>query len=170
MKKVEFSDSELTALYKIIQREHENTFDVDYDGDDDFYDEDYFSKPIDKKTITAIASKINKVLPKETKKELDKEFLRKKYHPYNNQIDEQVYETLKKAYKELQTVKIKYFDMNTAEFIKRNVDVYYTSAKYTIGYCHLRKAIRKFRTSKIASAKRIDKNYTIPNDFNKNKY
>jgi predicted DNA-binding transcriptional regulator YafY len=60
--------------------------------------------------------------------------------------------------------------MKTAEFIKRNIDIYYTSAKYTIGYCHLRKAIRKFRTSKIASAKLIDKNYTIPIDFNKNKY
>lgn len=170
MKKVEFSDSELTALYTIIKHEHENTYDVDYDSDDDFYDEDYVSKPIAKKTITSIATKITKVLPKETKKELDKEFLRKKYHPYNNQIDEYVYATLKKAYKELTTVEIKYFDMNTAEFIKRNIDVYYTSAKYTIGYCHLRKAIRKFRTSKIASAKRIDKNYTIPNDFNKNKY
>ena len=170
MKSVDFTDSELTALYKIIHNQVENTYDVDYDSDDDFYDEDFFSKPIDKKTITTIAAKIIKVLPKETKKELDKEFLRKKYHPYNNTIDEKVYATLKNAYKKLMTTEIKYFDMDTAEFIKRNIEVYYTSARYTIGYCHLRKAIRKFRTSKIASAKLIDKNYTIPSDFNKNKY
>ena len=166
MKSIEFSDSELTALYKIIKNQHENTCDIE----DDSYDEEYFSKPIDKKTITSLATKITKVLPKETKKELDKELLRKKYHPYNNTLDEKVYATLKNAYKKLKTTEIKYFDMNTAEFIKRHIDVYYTSAKYTIGYCHLRKAIRKFRTSKIASAKLIDKNYTIPSDFNKNKY
>ena len=166
MKSVDFTDSELTALYKIIKNKHENTYDIE----DDSYDEEYFSKPIDKKTITSIATKITKVLPKETKKELDKELLRKKYHPYNNTLDEKVYATLKNAYKKLKTTEIKYFDMNTAEFIKRHIDVYYTSAKYTIGYCHLRKAIRKFRTGKIASAKLIDKNYTIPSDFNKNKY
>ena len=166
MKSVDFTDSELTALYKIIKNQHENTYDIE----DDYYDEDYFSKPIDKKTITALAAKITKALPKETKKELNKELLRKKYHPYNNTIDEKVYATLKNAYKKLKTTEIKYFDIKTAEFIKRNIDIYYTSAKYTIGYCHLRKAIRKFRTSKIASAKLIDKNYTIPIDFNKNKY
>jgi predicted DNA-binding transcriptional regulator YafY len=166
MKSVDFTDLELTALYKIIKNQHENTHDIE----DDYYDEDYVSKPIDKKTITTLATKIIKALPKQTKKELDKEFLRIKYHPYNNTIDEKVYATLKNAYKKLTTTEIKYFDMNTAEFIKRHIDVYYTSAKYTIGYCHLRKAIRKFRTSKIASAKLTDKNYTIPNDFNKNKY
>lgn len=166
MKSVDFTDLELTALYKIIKNQHENTQDIQ----DDYYDEDYVSKPIDKKIMTTLTKKISKALPKQTKKELDKEFLRIKYHLYKNTIDTKVYATLKNAYKELKTVEIKYFDMNTAEFIKRHIDVYYTSAKYTIGYCHLRKAIRKFRTSKISSAKRIDKNYIIPNDFNKNKY
>ena len=93
-----------------------------------------------------------------------------KYHTYNNSINQNAYSTLKKAFQQLKTVEISYFDMESAEFIKRDVDVCYTSAKYTIGYCHLRKAMRKFRTSRVASAKMTDKIYKIPKSFNKNDY
>jgi predicted DNA-binding transcriptional regulator YafY len=60
--------------------------------------------------------------------------------------------------------------MESAQFNKRQIDVYYASARYTIGYCHLRNAMRKFRTSRIASAKLTDKTYKIPKNFNKNDY
>ena len=60
--------------------------------------------------------------------------------------------------------------MESAEFSTRKLDIYYKSSKYVIGYCHLRKDIRKFRTSRIASAKLTDKNYKIPKNFNKNDY
>ena len=69
----------------------------------------------------------------------------------------------------MKTVEISYFNMDGAEFKKRKLDIYYKSRKYTIGYCHLRKGIRKFRTSRIASAKLTDDNYKIPENFNKNK-
>ncbi len=60
--------------------------------------------------------------------------------------------------------------MESAEFSKRKLDIYYKSRRYVIGYCHLRKGIRKFRTHRIASAKLINNNYKIPEDFDKNNY
>jgi len=60
--------------------------------------------------------------------------------------------------------------MASAETRKREIDVYHKTRKYVIGYCHLRNAIRKFRTSSIVTAKLTDKNYTIQNNFDKNRY
>ena len=60
--------------------------------------------------------------------------------------------------------------MESAEFSKRKLDVYYKSRKYVIGYCHLRKEIRKFRTHRITSAKLTNNIYKIPEDFDKNMY
>ena len=60
--------------------------------------------------------------------------------------------------------------MESAEFSTRKLDIYYKSSKYVIGYCHLRKGIRKFRTSRISSAKLTNETYQIPKNFDKNKY
>ena len=60
--------------------------------------------------------------------------------------------------------------MESAEFSERKIDIYYKSRKYVIGYCHLRKEVRKFRTSRITSAKLTKEFYKIPEDFNKNIY
>jgi len=60
--------------------------------------------------------------------------------------------------------------MESADFSKRKLDVYYKSRRYTIGYCHLRKDIRKFRTNRIASAKLTIDSYKIPSNFNKKDY
>lgn len=135
---------------------------------DDYYDE--YKKPIKKKIIKSIYGKINNFLPKEEKEEIDKDFLREKYHTFNNEINERVYSIIEKAFSQLKTVEIKYFNMQDAEFSKRKIDVYYKSRRYTIGYCHVKKRIRKFRTSRIASAKLTNDIYKIPEDFDKNKY
>ncbi|MFH1052875.1 MAG: WYL domain-containing protein [Candidatus Woesearchaeota archaeon] len=163
-KQTEFTDSELEAIYQLIREYQENS----PEDDGGYYDYDDYEEQIDSKVIKSIIKKISKSIPKDAKEEIDKDFLRQKYHTYNNQINERVYSTLKKAFQELKRVEIKYFDMESAEFKKREIDVYYTSAKYTIGYCHLRKAMRKFRTSRIGSAKLTDKTYKIPKNFNKN--
>jgi len=70
----------------------------------------------------------------------------------------------------LKTIEITYFNMESADFSKRKLDVYYKSRRYTIGYCHLRKDIRKFRTNRIASAKLTIDSYKIPSNFNKKDY
>lgn len=160
--------SELQIIYKLVKKYEEDT----PKNDEENYNNDYneYEMSIDKKQIKSILKKINNNLPNEAKDKIDKDFLRKKYHPYNNNIDSKVYTTLKKAFEQSKTVEIEYFNMEGAEFKKRKLDVYYTSTKYTIGYCHLRKEIRKFRTSRISSAKLINSKYKISKSFDKNDY
>ena len=158
------TQEELEALYQIVKGYKENKLNEEYEAYDSF------EEPISNKLIASILKKIIENIPKETKEMIDKDFLRKKYHPYNNEIDEKAYRIIEKAFDQLKTVEINYFNMESAEFKKRKLDIYYKSRKYTIGYCHLRKGIRKFRTSRIASTKLTDDRYKIPANFNKNKY
>jgi len=164
----QFTKRELEALYQLVKEYQENSPETEDEYYNDYYDE--YEEPINNRIILSILKKIDLQLPKEVREEIDKDFLRKKYHTYNNFVDDNVYQKIKKALDKLKTVEISYFNMESAKFKKRNIDVYYTSAKYTIGYCHLRRAIRKFRTSRIVSAKLIDQTYNILKDFNKNDY
>src|SRR3989344_2918895 len=163
-----FTSTELEALCQIVKEYQENAPENDGEQYNDYYDE--YEEPISKKVISSLLKKVAQQLPKDAKEEIDKDFLRQKYHTYNNQISEKAYRTLKKAVEQLKTVEINYFNIGNAEFKKRMIDAYYASAKYTIGYCHLRKEMRKFRTSRIASAKLTDQTYIIPKTFNKNNY
>lgn len=159
---------EAEALYKIIKEYEKDAPESDKEYYDDYYDE--YKTPIKNKIIRSILDKITNILPKEQKEEIDKDFLRQKYHTFNNEIDEKVYSIIEKAFTQLKAIEIKYFNMESAEFSKRKLDVYYKSKRYVIGYCHLRKDIRKFRTHRIASAKLTNDNYKIPDDFDKNRY
>jgi predicted DNA-binding transcriptional regulator YafY len=168
MKKViKLNEKECEAIYSVFKAHGENPVD-----DEEYYDDYYdtYEKPIKNIIIRSILSKIGKSLDKHQKEEMDKDFLRKKYHTYNNDIDEKVYARIEKAFSALKTVEIDYFDMETAETKRRKVDIYYKSRKYTIGYCHIREDIRKFRTSKIVSAKITNESYRIPATFDKNQY
>ncbi len=159
---------ESEAIYKIVKEYEQNA----PESDEDYYDNNYgeYESPIKNKIIKSILKKIKTTLPKEQTDKINKEFLREKYHSFNNEIDEKVYSTIEKAFNQLKTIEIRYFNMESAEFSKREIDVYYKSRKYVIGYCHLRKDIRKFRTSRIASAKLASDSYKIPESFDKNKY
>jgi predicted DNA-binding transcriptional regulator YafY len=168
MKKEEFTIHELKVLYKLAKEYEDAAPESEEEQYNDYYDE--YEKPISKKTVNSILKKIAKNLPQDDTGEIDKDFLRRKYPTYNNYINDRVYSTLKKALGQLKTTQIEYFNMDSSEFSKRNIDVYYTSSKYTIGYCHLRKAIRKFRTSRIAKTKITDSKYSVPKGFNKNDY
>lgn len=163
-----FNKEEAKALYKIIKEYEKDAPESDKEYYDDYYDE--YETPIKKKIIKAILSKISKILTEKQRIEIDKDYLRKKYHTFNNDVDERVYSIIEKAFSQLKTVEITYFNMESADFSKRKLDIFYKSRKYTIGYCHLRKDIRKFRTSRIASAKLTNDNYKIPKDFDKNQY
>ncbi len=167
-KSFKLTNEESEALYRIIKEYEKDAPESDKEYYDDYYDE--YKKPIKRKLIKSIINKIHKLLPKDQKEEIDKDFLRQKYHTFNNEIDERVYSVIEKAFSQSKTVEIKYFNMESAKFSKRKIDVYYKSRRYTIGYCHLRKKIRKFRTSRIASAKLTNETYQIPENFDKNKY
>jgi predicted DNA-binding transcriptional regulator YafY len=163
-----FSSDELGAIYKLFNKFREENQETEGEYYDDYYDS--YEEVITPRIIKSVLSKITNLLPNEQKEEIDKDFLRKKYHTFNNYVDENVYSTIERAFSQLKTIEITYFNMESAEFSKRKIDVYYKSRKYTIGYCHLRKEIRKFRTSRIASVKLTKENYKIPKDFDKNNY
>ena len=165
---INFSKEEAEALYKIIKQYEKDAPESDKEDYDDYYDE--YETPIKKKIIKYIIKKISVFLPEKQKVEIDKDFLRKKYHIFNNEIDERAYKTIEKAFSQLKTVEIKYFNMESAEFSKRKLDIYHKPSKYVIGYCHLRNDIRKFRASRIFSAKLTNETYQIPKDFDKDKY
>ena len=162
-----FNGNELRALYQIVKSFNEGLI----ENPSESWEMDYYEKPlVDRKPLLTILKKIEEMLPKKERDGIIKDFLRRKYSTFNNEIDEKVYAVIEKAFDKLKTVEIGYFDMESAEVKNRPLDIYYKSRKYTIGYCHLKNAIRKFKTSKIVYARIINKNYTIPNDFNKNDY
>ena len=162
------NEGELISLYQIVKEYFE---DLPEDMNDWYHSHsDFDEEPIDKKEVLLILKKLEKILPEEEKEIIDKNFLRQKYHSYNNEISEEAYEVVEKAFNQLKTIEIEYFSIGNADFKKRKIDVYYKSRKYVIGYCHLRKDMRKFRTSRIASAKLTTKKYKVPEDFDKNKY
>lgn len=167
-KQVGLTKEEFEAIYKLVKEYEENASESNGKYYDDYYDN--YEEPIKKKIIKSILLKVSNALPKNQKEEIDKDFLRKKYHTFNNDIDEKVYAIIEKAFNQLKTVEIAYFNVESAEFSKRKIDIYYKSKKYVVGYCHLRKEIRKFRTHKITSAKLTNDNYKIPVDFDKNQY
>lgn len=168
MKKEEFTAEELKVIYKLVKEYEENAPKSEEGQYNDCYNE--YEEPISKKTVNSILKKIAKQLSAEETKEINKDFLRREYHTFNNYINDKVYAKLKKALNQFKTIEIEYFNMDSAEFKKRKLDVYYTSSKYTIGYCHLRKDIRKFRTSRIKSVKLTTSNYRIPKSVDKNDY
>lgn len=168
MKKEQFTVKELKALYKLVKEQEEHAPSSERETYNNYYDE--YKESIPKKVFTSIIKKIAVSLPAKDTEQITKDFLRRKYHTFHNYVDEKVYSKLKNAWGQLKTVEIEYFNMDTAEFTKRMLDVYYASSRYTIGYCHLRKAIRKFRTSRIRSANITERSYNLPSNFNKTQY
>ncbi len=162
-----FTIQELTKIHSILKAYDENLIVNPIES----WEKDYCEESIaGKKGLKQILRKIESLLPAEDAKESKKALLRRRYDTFNNEISEPVYRKVEKAFDGRNTLEIGYFNMESAESIPRLIDVYYKSRKYVLAYCHLRKAVRKFRTSRITSAKITEKKYRVPDDFNKNKY
>jgi len=159
--------ADLKKAYQILKAYDEGLI---VNPSEEWESDHYNEKIADRKGLKSILKKIESLLPKEDREETNKTVLRRKYSTFNNEIDESVYRKIEKAFNERKTIEIGYFNMESAEVTKRETDIYYKNRKYTIGYCHLRKEIRKFRTSRIVTAKLTNKTYTIPFNFNKNDY
>ncbi|MBS3154883.1 WYL domain-containing protein [Candidatus Woesearchaeota archaeon] len=162
-----FSNQELKKIYQVLKSFNEGLI----INPNEELELDYHNKVlIDKKGLAPILNKIKKLLPEEESKEANKIVLRHKYDIFNSEVDENAYRIIEKAFNNKKTVEIEYFDIDSAETKKREIEVYHKTRRYVIAYCYLRKAMRKFRTSRIISAKITNKSYVIPNDFDKNKY
>jgi len=156
------SAKELEKIYKILRAIDEKLItNPSEEWELDYYEENL----IDKKDIKIILKKIEKQLSKDQLTKINKPLLRRKYHTFNNEIDERVYRILEKAFNEQKTVEIGYFNMKSAEVKKREIDIYHKTRKYITAFCHLRNAERVFRTSRITSTKITDKSYHLPEKF-----
>src|SRR3989338_11240037 len=107
-KTTKFSKEEAEALYKIIKEYEKNAPESDKEYYDDYYDE--YETPIKKKIIQSVIKKISVFLPEKQKVMIDKDFLRKKYHTFNNEIDNKVYSVIEKAFSQLKTVDKRRFE------------------------------------------------------------
>lgn len=164
---IKLSAKEAAQVHQILKAFEEGLIvNPSEDWELDHYDE----KIADRIGLKAIIKKIEKSLPDEESEKTKKTVLRRRYGTFNNAINESAYKKIENAFTNRKTIEIGYFDMASAETRKREIDVYHKTRKYVTGYCHLRNAIRKFRTSRIVSAKLTDKNYTIPDNFDKNRY
>ncbi len=74
---------------------------------------------------------------------------------------------LKQAFAQRRTLEIEYSSPrnNAGQKQTRQIDIYSFDLGTIIAYCHLRKAIRTFKTRRILSAKLTENNYKIPADF-----
>ena|SRR3990172_5603763 len=159
--------AEIRKIYRIVKAFSEGLIvNPSQDWELDYHDE----RIADSEGLGKILKKLESLLPRSELERIDKSLLRRKYDTFNNEIDEGVYGKIEKGFSERRTVEIGYFDMSSAEVIRRRIDIYHKSRKYVIAYCHLRNAIRKFRTSRIASARLTAKTYAIPEGFDKGSY
>jgi predicted DNA-binding transcriptional regulator YafY len=157
---------ELLKIYQILNAYNEGIIVNPSEDEVDIYDDII----ADKKGLDTILEKIESLLPFDECEKIKKQILRRRYDTFNNEIDESVYDKIEKAFNQRKTVEIGYFDMKSAEIRTREIDIYYKSRKYVIAYCHLRKDMRKFRTSRIVTANLTEKNYKIPHNFDKNEF
>jgi len=83
---------------------------------------------------------------------------------------------LAEAWMSQRQVRITYQALGAAKAIERVIEPYFIEpaasghASYVIGYCHLKKDIRVFKVERIVSVVPNAETYTIPPDFDANKY
>src|SRR3989338_7899731 len=156
------TNKELEKVYNILKAFDEGLIvNPTEDWELDHYDE----KLVDNKGLKQILRKIKSALPKKSFDKAEKKVLLRKYDTFNNQIDENVYRTINKAFNDKLRLEMEYFSMQEEAAVKRKIDIYAKNSKYIVGYCHFRNNIRKFRLSRIVKAKITDEPYKIPVDF-----
>jgi len=161
------TNEEVKRVYLIMKALDENQ--LVYPAEE--WELDHFDERlIKRKGLKRILRKLRKSLPEEEARGIDKKVLLRRYSVFSNEIDETVYSKLESAFESRNTVEIEYFSTERAEVTKREIDIYYKSRRYVIAFCHLRGAIRKFRMSRIISARPTKKEYEIPEGFDKKQF
>src|SRR3989338_6768987 len=93
---VDFNYKEREALYQIIVEYQENL-----PNEEEYWGYEELEEKIDRKITSSILKKISKNLPKKSKIKIDKDFLRIKYHTFNDLINERVYSIIEDAFDHL---------------------------------------------------------------------
>lgn len=164
---LDLAKEELKRIYTVLRMVDEGQ--LVYPAEE--WELEYFDeKLLERKGLKQTLEKLKNLLPERAVKEINKKVLMRKYSVFGSEVDEDVYSELEMAFKNRNTVEIEYFSMSRGEGIRRKIDIYYKSRRYIVAFCHLRGGIRKFRTSRIMSARPTGEKYSIPKGFDKRKF
>ncbi len=88
---------------------------------------------------------------------------------FQTKINSEVWETVSKGLRGNRTVIILYQKLGSTKPVVRNVDPYHAvrcqGEWYMVGHCHLRNSLRTFAVSRIKHAQLLQKNFSVPDDF-----
>lgn len=166
-KNLELRQSELSAIYALVKLYLEDIVVAPgYHGEDNT-DEIY--ELVSKKELGTLMKKIKAVMGKTALSKSENVFIEAKYGDWNRTPDEDVMEKIEEGMNSKRTASMEYFSPDSG-ISKRNLDIYAKNARYTVGFCHLRKEIRKFRNSRIMSIKLLNGKFKVPKGFDKKEF
>ena len=87
---------------------------------------------INRKRLPLILSKVEHSLTRDGKRRIDREVYLRRFHPYVDIVDEEVYRILEDAYRSLRRVLVTYYSYSRGEFTEREADIHNISHKYII--------------------------------------
>lgn len=166
-KNLELRQPELYAFYTLAKLYLEGIVAAHGYHGEDYGDETY--EPVSKKELKALLKKIMPLMDKAALREAENTFMAVKYGDWNRMPDENVMEKIEEAINSRKLASIEYFSPESG-LSKRNIDIYAKNARYAVGFCHLRKEIRKFRNSRIVSITLLDEKFEVPKDFDKKEF
>lgn len=83
--------------------------------------------------------------------------------------DPSVAQALQTAFEQKRRVRLEYVaarqNARTSSPEQREVEIYYMSPPYFLGYCYARKSIRTFRLDRVAKAQGLEQHYEVPESF-----
>jgi hypothetical protein len=158
---ITYEDSKF--IYLVLKALMEKVIDISFQ-----YEIDEFGvELVDRERQPLILGKVEQALKEDDKKKIDREVYLRRFHPYVDIIDEEVYKVLMNAYASQRRVQITYYSYSRGEFTEREADIYKISRRYIIAYDCLSREVRKFRVSRIAKAEKLAETYTIPEEYRK---
>lgn len=97
-----FNEKELAAVYKILKEYDERTPKNDEDAHFSYYDE--YEPIIDGKMLSVLLRKAGNMIQSKEKEDIEKDFLRRRYSFYNNEVDEKAYAVIEKAFETMKSL------------------------------------------------------------------
>ncbi len=163
----EFSQDELSALYVLMKMYIDDPIVAnDYHGEDN---SDEIYEPVSKKELKTLMKKIKAVAGKSALSKAENVLIDAKYGDWNRISDKDIMKKVEESISSRRTACIEYFSPDSG-VSRRNVEIYAKNARYTVGFCHLRKEIRKFRNSRIMSIKLLSEKFNVPEGFDKREF
>ncbi|MFN8457025.1 MAG: YafY family protein [Anaerolineae bacterium] len=130
-----------------------------------------------REAVHGVLAKLDNVLPDEQRQEVAwarRTLLATCLHRVDPQRLSPHLEKLRQAIHERQQVRMKYRGQGQLEVLQRELNPYALVHRagwwYSIGYCHLRQALRTFRVDRIIELAVLDETFQVPADFDAQAY